>query len=876
MKKHYTDKELAELQVEKEIGMKLAGIKRFNDINDKAIADGTGSDAKWNRRIMQELVLPMSQAINVYLAYYKGRPGKPAKTLTYLKSLPSREAAYITIKNVLDSLTRETEAGTMAKIVGSRIEDQVRFSNLHDNAPNFIKKVENSLRKANNQQYKHRQAVYANAEGSIKSGNKKKDIDPKPELAWRNWPEQDVCQLGAKLIDIFAENVLFEGQSVIKKENTKTSKGGRTTEKAYIAPTEHISGWVDRYREVMQELSPAFAPCVVPPRDWKTPTVGGYHIDEIARTLPMVKCRKSQLIRLTQRQMPKVYSAVNHLQKVPWQVSDKVYDTVQQCMQLNLDIGIPSREPYQIPDAPIPERYRHLRGKLLKAVLSEDEWNAFVFWKREVTKLYKMDKERKADYLKLIRAMGVASQYKEFENIYFVYTMDFRGRVYCRSDSFSPQGDDLSRGLIKFARGHELGKSGYKWLAVQGAGVWGEDKIPFEERVKFIQDKTEEIRDFAADPIAHTGWAAADKPWQFLNWCFEWSELQDWIEEGNSVEDFVSYIPCAMDGSCSGIQHYSAILRDPVAGAAVNLVPDTKPHDIYADVARVAQADFTDLTETGEDEDTKAGSSGWLTIDGGFSRNITKKPTMTLTYGSTQINCLEKTGEYLTDLQIKEDKKAKAEQREAKPVHLFSNGAGDEGVFIFDAVKLGSRVLWRSIGKVVIGPKVGMRFIQQVAWKVAKAGFHLEWTTPTGFIVEQHEYDYESRRVKTQLMGQTYITLKCDSSKINERKTKTSAAPNFIHSCDASHLIFTVDASRIEGIDDLAVIHDDFGTHAGKTDLLRSILSDTFVDMYTEYDVLQDFIDECEALILEEIPMKVPESMGLDLEIVRGSEYLFG
>ena len=46
--------------------------------------------------------------------------------------------------------------------------------------------------------------------------------------------------------------------------------------------------------------------------------------------------------------------------------------------------------------------------------------------------------------------------------------------------------------------------------------------------------------------------------------------------------------------------------------------------------------------------------------------------------------------------------------------------------------------------------------------------------------------------------------------------------------------------------------------------------------MYIEHDVLQEFKDECEALILEEIDVKVPEEMGLDLEIVRESEYLFG
>jgi len=56
------------------------------------------------------------------------------------------------------------------------------------------------------------------------------------------------------------------------------------------------------------------------------------------------------------------------------------------------------------------------------------------------------------------------------------------------------------------------------------------------------------------------------------------------------------------DGSCSGIQHYSAILRDPVGSAAVNLAPDTKPHDIYKDVAEVAKIKLESLLCETKDE----------------------------------------------------------------------------------------------------------------------------------------------------------------------------------------------------------------------------------------------------------------------------------
>lgn len=871
MKHKFTDAELATIQVEKEINMKVAGVNRFYINNERAIKQGSASETQWNRRILQELVEPMSEAIEIYLAYYKGRGGKPSRTLAYLGSLPSKKAAYLTIKVVFDSLSRETEIRAAAKQLGSRIEDEVRFSKLTESAPNFIKKVEENLKRANSKQYKHQQAVYSNAEKSLIRGNKKKGIEGKPDLMWDSWPEQDVVQLGAKLIQIFHENVTFEGKPIIYKSIEGTLKNMQ----AILAPSDHINDWIQRYKDAMSVLSPALAPCVIPPRDWTSPVEGGYHIPEIAYTLPLVKCRKSHLKRLTKKQMPEVYSAINALQQTAWQVSDRVYDVVKQAIALSLPLGIPEREPIPVPEVPVPEEFRDLRGESLKAVLTESELEQFMNWKKQATKIYKKNKDRKNDLIKISRILGGTAQYIDYEKIYFVYTMDFRGRVYCRSDILSPQGDDLQKGLLRFAEGLPLGETGYKWFAVHGANVWGYDKENFEDRVKFIEEMSEDIRDIAADPISFRSWANADKPFQFLNWCFEWADFQDWIEDGNQSGDFVSHIPVGMDGSCSGIQHYAAILRDPVSGKAVNLVPDVKPNDIYGDVAKVAVIELEELSTTSDDAEIRAAASGWLVIKGGFNRKITKKPSMTLTYGSTQINCLEKTGEYLVDLQEKEDREAKADGRSPEPVHLFAESRDAEGVYVFEAVKLGAKVIWKAIGKVVIGPKQGMKFIQSVSAFVGKAGSHIEWTTPTGFIVEQREYVRDHKEVKTALMGRTCMRLSIDTDKVNIRKTKSSSAPNFIHSMDASHLIKAVNAFKDAGINSIAVIHDDFGTHACHTDSLRKSLTDTFVDMYTENDVLKSFRDGLEELISQEIPVSIPEPLGLDLELVRQSEYCF-
>jgi DNA-directed RNA polymerase len=105
---------------------------------------------------------------------------------------------------------------------------------------------------------------------------------------------------------------------------------------------------------------------------------------------------------------------------------------------------------------------------------------------------------------------------------------------------------------------------------------------------------------------------------------------------------------------------------------------------------------------------------------------------------------------------------------------------------------------------------------------------------------------------------------------------KTSSAPNFVHSMDSSHLILAVNAFLDAEFTGIAVVHDDFGTHACDTPKLRDLLRETFVSMYKEHDVLSDFLDYNEALILEELDIEIPTPGNLNLDDILASDYVFG
>lgn len=177
--------------------------------------------------------------------------------------------------------------------------------------------------------------------------------------------------------------------------------------------------------------------------------------------------------------------------------------------------------------------------------------------------------------LNVAKALKIADIYVDEEAFHYVCQLDFRGRVYCMP-SFNPQGDDVTKGMLTFADGMAINDGvAAGWLAIQGANVYGEDKIALEDRIQWVEDNEQEILSCAADPLGATFWHKADKPWQFLAFCFEWAGF---LEEGYG---YVSHLPVALDGSCSGIQHFSAMLLDEEGGGAVNLIPAEKPEDIY-------------------------------------------------------------------------------------------------------------------------------------------------------------------------------------------------------------------------------------------------------------------------------------------------------
>ena len=91
---------------------------------------------------------------------------------------------------------------------------------------------------------------------------------------------------------------------------------------------------------------------------------------------------------------------------------------------------------------------------------------------------------------------------------------------------------------------------------------------------------------------------------------------------------------------------------------------------------------------------------------------------------------------------------------------------------------------------------------------------------------------------------------------------------------DAAHLQLTICNCVDAGIHHFAMIHDSYGAPLAQAQLMYDTVRESFIQMYTDNDVFQNFLDDMELLADEKLP-KMPKKGTLDINVVRESKYIF-
>ena len=540
-------------------------------------------------------------------------------------------------------------------------------------------------------------------------------------------------------------------------------------------------------------------------------------------------------------EMKPVYDAVNIMQDTEWVINKPIYEVILSLINTDSSLGNLPTNPQEIalPVKPVDVENNDKQSPTYKENL--------VAWKRKASLVYKDRAKSKSKYIQVRQILEEARLLLD-RSFFYPYQLDFRGRIYPKPAMLSPQGADYSRALIKFKYGKQMKENNsFDDFAIAGAGLYGEvDKEDIQTRKEWVRERLDIFIGYAKEPLTNTDWAKADKPFCFLAWCFE---LKDFAETDYDAS-FITTLPIQSDCSNSGLQHYSAMMRDEIGGKATNLIPSNKPEDVYRIVAQKVIMKLRDRPEP----------MAKLWLDYGVDRKLCKKPVMCLPYSLTQYSCRQ----YIQDHVEKEFK-------EKEKLHNF-------GKDLFKATNYLTPIVWSSINDVIVGAKQIMKFLKDVSRLVASENLPVTWTTPKplNFPVQMMCYKKESKRVKTK-MGDSIIKLsiQSDTEEIDKRKTAQSICPNFIHSLDASVLQLAVIKAKEKGVTNFSLIHDSFGCVAPDVHKLSEAIREAFCEVY-EQDVLTNWAMEMKQMLSEKNAKKfphIPERGNLDLSLVKQSTF---
>jgi DNA-directed RNA polymerase len=796
-----------------------------------ALKQRAASTAAAGAHMLKYLVDPLSSKIAGWLSEAEsGKPGPKMSAYPFLKAVPADAAAYLTTKTILDAVSVSKMEQTVMTEIGRAIEEEARFQSYHGQNPALFDTIvrDHTRRKKNLRRTKLVVALKLRKAGAQFGG----------------WSEQDCTTIGAVCLALFKEleipgyGPIVQSIPMPVRTKKKYKAGFR------LSLCDGILPLIERREDLASYLDPGFLPSVIPPKPWTSPFAGMYwtrHVDGRARRL--VKQRNMHYMEeLRNIEMPRVYEAINLVQQTAWRINTKVLDVMSEAWRVKATIGkLPNPDPEAIPNAPAekppcahsddPARYNEW-----KLTPPGQRWKE---WCRSAAYTYEQNEALKSRRIQASKLIEIAESYRDDEALYFPHQLDFRGRVYAVPMFLQPQGPDTARALLEFAEGQPIEtEEARAWLAIHGANCYGIDKVSFEDRVKWVAENKDAILRSAADPMATNFWKDADKPWQFLAFCFEWDAF---FKHGGG---FISHLPVAVDGTCNGLQHFSAMLRDADGGAAVNLTPSSVPQDIYQ---RVADRTIEILKTHGDDGNF---APKWLAI--GIDRKLTKRAVMIVPYGGTPFSGRA----YIEDhvRQILGDK------------HPFDSDLRAAVVFL-------TAIVWEAIGETVVAAKDAMRWLKKAAREMSKAEMPIVWQTPTGFVVRQAYLETDSETLHMRI-GKVRVQKRTEmeTEKLDGDRQVTGLSPNFVHSLDASALMESVLAS---GLTSFAMIHDSYGTHAASMGHLATVLRRVFVDLYTAHNPLE----ELRQAILNAVPDvkigDIPPFGSLNINVILESQFYF-
>ncbi|KAG6557207.1 hypothetical protein Mapa_001134 [Marchantia paleacea] len=766
----------------------------------------------------------------------------------FLCQLPADMLAVITMHKIMGMLMSDLSNGGCVKVVsaaaqiGEAVEQEV---GIHKVMRKTVKKKKCKTDPKKVVDPKEQAAASANVK--LKDQVKKLLKQQKLRIASslvrhangdEPWGSEIRVKVGCRLIEIMIEVALLQPPASQTEEDIgelrpafkhsmKTFPGQSAARKFGVIECDPlVSQELDK--SVRHMVMP-YMPMLVRPRKWTGYGNGGYLI--LPATVMRIHGAKQQreaIQKATRTSMHNVFHALNTLGSVRWKINTRVLDVIEEIWKDGGRLAqMVDADNVSVPSRPCTEDEAEIRS-----------------WRREAGKAKRINCERHSLRCDTELKLTVARKLRDEEAFYYPHNLDFRGRAYPLHPHLNHLGSDMCRGVLEFAEGHPLGTTGLRWLKIHLANVFagGVDKLSFDGRVAFADEKMDEVFDSAERPLeGRRWWLEAEDPFQCLATCMA---IRDALSSGDVV-NFVCNLPVHQDGSCNGLQHYAALGRDQVGAEAVNLIAGDAPADVYSGIATRVRAVIE--KDAADDPRVNPNVDKAKLLLGQIDRKLVKQTVMTSVYGVTFIGA-----------------------RNQILSRLKERGLPDESA-MYRASCYAAKVTIDALGQMFKEARLIMTWLGECAKIIAMEGEPVRWTTPFGLPVVQPYRKPGRKMVKTSLQ---VLALREDGNQpVAVSRQRSAFPPNFVHSLDGSHMMMTAIACKRAGLN-FAGVHDSFWTHAGTVDKMNILLRKKFVQLYSQpilENLLNDFKQQFPHLEFPEVPGRGD----LDLKEVLKALYFF-
>ena len=477
-----------------------------------------------------------------------------------------------------------------------------------------------------------------------------KNIATKEGHTKEPWNKDTCVKVGSLLLNavVIATDVFDTWESTkVTARGLKTSKrmglqwvdfdAERIGQDRYITMSDDNKRRLEEFNQNASWLEPMFTPMTVQPVQWQTfddlvnnephkRTAGMYLDSALGAQVPIVrgasaKQRKLVKAALADGSMSEMLRALNLIQNTPFEINVPVLEAVEWAWENNKTFAkFPHAE--KLDKLPFPDDWDDM-DKLEKKG-----------WVLKARELFQKNREIDGGLALKLQDLRTARSLAKLPTKAFWVgaSWDFRGRVYPVAN-FSHQRGDHIKSMLLLHNKKPIGEEGLQWLAIKCADLGDFDRISkasIEDRLAWVNEHQEQLREVAVDfrksfdgtDPTKLYWSQADKPFGFLAACLE---LHNVMTYGYEYE---SGFPIGLDGSNSGLQHFSGLSLNEKEGKLTGLVPSDEPQDLYESVAEVVRQKI-EADTSAKDKDIR---DQWMKHK--VTRSTIKRNVMVKSYGS--------------------------------------------------------------------------------------------------------------------------------------------------------------------------------------------------------------------------------------------------